>query len=137
MVLKRAWRGSFTIRQRYTVPVGRAARPGEAGGLPGLLVATLGQLSFGVPGGADAARGVAGVRAVGGFRRTCLLHQAVEASAKFLVIIALQRHGVRLSVSAATFSRLTVLGLGHRASRSMVLIFAPNGRALDPDAAND
>src|SRR3954462_6020790 len=94
MVLKRACRGSFTVRQRYTVRVsGAAAR--EGGPLAGLLHVFRGDTRLDRS-GAIGRGGRPGADPRTGFRRsgTGLSNQGLQASAALLVVIALWRHDI-------------------------------------------
>src|SRR5436190_15663797 len=105
MVLKRACRVSFTVRQRYTVRVsGAAARDGSP--LAGLLDVFRGDARlhmFGRTrrGGRLAAHPRTAFRRSG----TGLSNEALQASASLLVVIALERHHV-------TPGRCAVCGAG-------------------------
>jgi hypothetical protein len=86
--------------------------------------------------GGGAARRGGAARGGTGFWSARLAHQAVETSVTFFVVIALERHGVRLLMCAAPFARLTVPGIDARLiGRSGECLLTLNGRAFDPDAA--
>src|SRR3954471_22459208 len=94
MVLKRACRGSFTVRQRYTVRVSdAAAREGRL--LAGLLHVLRGEARLDRS-GAILRGGRLAANPRTGFRRsgTGLSNQALEASAALLFVIALERHDI-------------------------------------------